>query len=183
MRKEMKKWILAFGVLLVVILATGCGSASGNEKETQEEQPVVVEDHSTIQKLGESIFWAIRKNDAAQLGKYNMTLDDLSWTKTNMGETDQSYEQSYIPNILSKPQNTVAAIRRQFAERGLTDWSTTTFDRLVYKSDTKNGVAIARRAKIHFTNGTRAGVIDFPYAYESPRGWLLSREPDYYTYK
>lgn len=138
--------------------------------------------NGTAEELGKSLFQAIKTDDINGLSGFLLTEEDVMKNALDMAEKDQDIDRSYIKNDLSNPASILQNIKRKFASEGLSDWSETAFERVTYDDDVENGVGVVRRCLIFFNNKNYTGIIRIHHAYESDRGWVITRKPIFDSY-
>lgn len=151
---------------VAMVILVSCGSKNS-----------VTYQNGTVEELGKSLFQAIKSDDIKGLSAFLLTEEDVTKNTLKMNAKDQEIERSYVTNDLSHPDLILQDIKRKFASMGLTDWSKAVFERVTYDGDTENGITVIRRCEIYFKNKSYTGIIRIHHAYESDRGWVITRKP------
>ncbi|MGB3464112.1 MAG: hypothetical protein WBA74_02540 [Cyclobacteriaceae bacterium] len=170
------KTSLISSVIIIGFFLVGCGGNSDS-----------LDDNSTPQALGQTIYTAVKNNDADLFAKYFITEADINWQDTQAGEMDNTakrYDQKALEYFQKNYQERLERIRTRFAENGLNDWANTQYTTVTYNSGKRYGkVDIARFYKVEFKDGDKTGKIDLGIAIKIGDQWEIGKVPSYNSYR
>lgn len=146
-----------------------------------------VDDSSTIENLGKTVFHALKSEDGEMFLKHCMTDDDVVWLAANSENPDPQgmrFDKDVLSRLTKNPSALIQKLRAEFAEKGLIDWSQARFSRVTYNDATRGTVTGANQIKIYFTTEDGLeGRFSMPYSFSRDGTWKIARLPKVERYR
>jgi hypothetical protein len=141
-----------------------------------ESQGEEIQVSSTPEEMGEVLFNAIKKEDAATVRTYFATETDMEerLTKSNLSEKKKKKKKKKLKKQIESLNDNIAKSLAKIKEEKI-NWETTTFDWVDYKNFQKDSVTGAD-IYIVFSEDKKQYEIKLKDCYPTNRGWVLFDE-------
>ena len=167
MKKPLKP---IFGMLTFLFILSACSDK--------------IDDNSTHEKLAQTLFSAIKYNDLELYSKYQESQESIDWKKENWKDYRSDYAERRLKNNTGKEAEYLERIRKEFQEKGMTNWESAKFEMVQFESAENNGYPMARYNKIVFKDGDGGtGEIGITLMHAMDDGWIATIRPEFKGYR
>ena len=141
-----------------------------------ESQGEEIQVSSTPEEMGETLFNAIKKEDAATIRTYFASETDIEeWlTKSSLSDKNRKKKKKKLQKKVESLNDNIAKSLAKIQEEDI-DWAATSFDWIDYKNFQKDSVTGAD-IYIVFSEDKKQYEIKLKDCYPTNRGWVLFDE-------